>query len=299
MVLRQIGSIGLLGLALAGCGGGGGGEGEETVRDPGGPDGETQAYRILKSTDNASSTLAGQAYRTARDGSGTVLLETATLSGTINHRTGATTLADDVYSLTDGDGPDSVGFLSDGAGGAAFVSGLADDGGTYEYVSTFIMGYEDGGSDYDAVGVVGIATSAGDVPASGSASYNGDAVVDVFQSSGQTSMTGDSRVSADFGAGRVSVTMDNFSARDSGGASVAAPLDSIAISDMTISGNGFSGGSFSARSGGAATDLTGGATLSEAAGGFYGLEDGIPDEVGGAFAESGPDGVLTGVFIAD
>ncbi|MEL6748914.1 MAG: transferrin-binding protein-like solute binding protein [Pseudomonadota bacterium] len=280
---------------LTGCGGGGSGvkpsTGGGTVTSP--------SYENMSSTADATSTLAGSGIRSNGTSGAIDLVNT---SGSLKHDTGATTLNDGTYTLTDSDGFNASNVMSDGS------STLTSDGtqgfsGTYEYVRAYNQTYISGGVTYDTTGIYGIATNASDMPTSGSATYTGEAtgvVVTATQGFGLSS--GTSTVNADFGAGTVNVTLNGFTATDQAtGNAATAPIDTISVNGMTISGNGFSGGTATTSNGGTTTSVTGANTTSNPQGHFFGYDsaNSRPDEVGGNVLIQGDDGRVIGTFIAD
>lgn len=274
---------------LSGCGGG---------TSTGGGTITTPSYETLSSTVSSTSTLVGSAIRS----NGTTgALDVVTTSGTLAHNTGATTISDGTYNLTDMDGV-SGGVLTDGISTLTF-NGSQDFNGTYEYVGAYSQAYNSGGVTYDSNGVYGVVTSATDVPTSGSATYTGEARgVIVTGTQGFDLNNGTSTVAANFGSGTVDVTMTGFSATNQAtGEAAIAPLDTISATGMTITGNGLSGGTITTLNGGASTPVTGTNTTTVGQGHFYGYDtaNSRPDEVGGNILIQGDSGRVLGTFIAD
>lgn len=276
---------------LTGCGGGGGGTQPQSNTAP--------SYETMSSTADATSTLAGSGIRS--NGTSGAIDLTST-SGTLKHDTGATTIDDGTYSLTDSDGFNGSNVMSDGS------STLTSDGtqgfsGTYEYVRAYNQTYTSGGVTYDTTGIYGIVTNASDMPTSGSATYTGEATgVVITATQGFDLSNGTSTVNANFGAGTVDVTLNGFTSTDqSTGNPSAAPIDTISVTGMAISGNGFSGGTASTSNSGTTTSVTGANTTNSAQGHFFGYDaaNSQPDEVGGNVVIQGDDGRVIGTFIAD
>lgn len=283
---------------LSACSGGGGsvpvGGGGGGTTPPPGP---TPSYETLDSTADATSTLGGVALRSTNTD-----FDLVATTGSLTHDTGETTLSDGSGSLTDPDGLDANGQLTDG-GSTVTV----DDGqlftGSYEYVRAYQQSYSSGGTNFDATGIDGIVTDAGDVPTSGTATYSGEAIgVVIAGNEGYDLENGSSTVTADFGAGTVDATMTGFTARDHAtGNTATAPIDTIAATGMTIAGNGFSGGTVTTTNSGTAVNVTGANTTTAAQGAFFGYDAAAsaPDEVGGMVLQQGDDGIVAGAFIAD
>jgi hypothetical protein len=179
------------------------------------------------------------------------------------------------------------------------------DAQEYEYVSFYAGSYRVGNEDYSLVGTAGIVTRPINMPTVGRAQYTGDSLVSVARTNGSVVglPDGNSTVDADFAAGTVDVTLDGFgqAVNANTGQPTTAPLDRITISDMTISGNGYSGGTVSVQNSGNAVNSIGGITSEEAAGTFFGYVDDIlaPDETGGQLLQEGRSGALIGLWIAD
>lgn len=216
------------------------------------------------------------------------------LSGSLNHETGAVTVTHDSgYSLTDTDGFNDDGELTEGEELIRTNDSAADYAGTYDYVRRADVVY-DTKPYYDA-GVFGVVTNSEDMPNATTATYEGDADA-LFK--GVYLHRGKSHVSADFGAGTVDVTLSDFTVYNS---SDSLPVDTISAKDMEISGNAFSGDTVIAMKDNAIIELVGGTVNSKAKGNFFGYDGLIsaPDEVGGVLmSSSGPETII-GIFVAD
>lgn len=96
--------------------------------------------------------------------------------------------------------------------------------------------------------------------------------------------------------------MTDFTVTDQAtGNAVTGPVDTISVTGMTISGNGFSGGTVATTNDGTAVNITGANTTTTAQGAFFGYDTAAsaPDEVGGLVLQQGDDGILAGGFVAD
>ena len=269
---------------------------DDTATSSTGGDTETPSYETLDSDAATTSTLGGVALRLNES---TGVLDLQTVSGTTTHDTGATTVTDGTYTLTDPDGLDENGVLTDGEVELETVAAVLE---TYEYVTVYTLEYTSGGTPYSSTGVGGVITSASDVPTTGSATYTGAAGASVVTPGQNLVLGGTSRVSADFAAGTVDATMTGFTATDfETGNAATAPIDMIAVTDMAISGNGFSGGTVAVTNGGTAVTFTGANTETAAQGAFFGFDAAIsaPDEVGGIVYQRGDTGAVLGNFVAD
>ena len=278
-------------LIVSGCG-------ETTTPDPT-PVPPPDLYETLSSSASTTSDVGGVGIRTNGSNS---LIELVTHSGSLTHNTGAFSVVDDQYTLTDSDGPNSGGTYNDGSGGTVSQS-TSLDSSSYDYAKFANQAYQSSGISYDVGIVYGIITDASDVPSSGSANYSGDAFGEIVTSSaGYDLSDGNSSVDVDFGLGTVDVTLDGFSATNSSsGGPTTAPIDTILITGMTISGNRFTGGTFSTELSSAVVDVTGLNTVTDSAGAFYGYNSAgsIPDELGGLFVSQGDDGIIVGGFLSD
>lgn len=260
----------------------------------------TPTYETLNSTAAKTSTLAGTAIQSNNTTGAVTRVDT---TGSLTHDTGAMTVNDGTYTLTDADGFDGAGVLNDGAGGTLTSDGTQGFSGTYDYVAAYEQNYTSGGTGYSSVGIGGVATSAGDVPTAGSATYTGEAAGQIVTATTGTDLnSGTSTVTADFANGTVDVTMTGFSAvNQATGAATVAPIDTITATGMTIAGNAFSGGTITTSNGGAAVDVTGASTTKSAGGNFFGYDATIsaPDETGGVILLQGLGGTVAAGFIAD
>lgn len=300
--MKNIGSklsmISVLAL-ISGCGGGGGGD---TVT----PAPSIPSYEVLGSSTAATSDLGGVFLRS----NGTTgALELVANSGTTTHDTGNTTITDGTYSLTDADGFAGGNTLTDGS--STIAVDTSTYAGTYEFVAAYEQSYTVDGVTFDSTGFGGIITAAQDIPATGTATYVGGASGTLITATqGFDLNAGTSQVTANFGSGNgVDVTLTDFTSIDqTNGNATAAPIDTIAVNGMTITGNGFSGGTITTKLDGDTISVTGANTTSAAQGAFYGYSteqvaaDGTissPDEVGGLILVQGDDGILTSSFIAD
>lgn len=284
---------------LASCGGSSTGGGSAA----GG--GTPPSYEALSSTAATTSTLGGVALRSNNTSGALGIVAT---SGTTTHNTGNTTITDSTYSLTDADGFNGGNTLTDGT--STITTNTSILSGTYEYVTIYDQTYTSGGDTYDSIGIGGVITSASDVPTAGSATYTGDAAgLVVTATQGFDLENGTSTVTADFAAGTVNTTMSGFAATDQvTGNAATAPIDTISVTGMTITGNGFSGGTVATTNGGAAINVTGANTTTAAQGAFFGYNGtqtapsgtiAAPDEVGGIILMEGDGGIVISNFIAD
>lgn len=281
---------------LSACGGGGGGSSDPLPpASGGGTPAPPPRYETLDSAAAKTSTLGGVALR-SNGTSGA--LDVVTTSGRTTHNTGNTIITDGTYSLTDVDGFNGGNALTD-----RISTITADLASGYEYATAYDQSYQSGGVTYDSRGVAGVVISGSDMPKTGSATYSGDAQAQVVVAAqGFDLSNGKSTVSADFATGRVDVTMTGFTATDQKtGNAATAPIDTISATGMSISGNGFSGGTVTTSNAGTTVNVTGANTTTTAQGAFFGYDAAAsaPDEVGGLTLQKGDDGIVTGGFIAD
>lgn len=250
----------------------------------------------LYATGEKVSTLGGVSIRTSGE---TGELQMLILSGSKDHNTGPTTVTDGKYILTDKDGFNSFGTISDGH------SNLSIQAMPYNFVSlaAFDQSYSVGDVGYNSTGIIGIITEPSDVRTKDSVMYSGQAEALIVTSSQGFALHGKSTVEAEFsGIGKVHVTLDGFTATDlTTGTTTLAPIDTISVTDMTISENRFSEGFITTSSGGATLSVTGANTSAVAEGMFFGYDSNIyaPDEVGGMILIEGEDGIIVGRFVAE
>lgn len=275
---------------VSGCSGSGAGGDADTSSD----------YQTLASTEAITSTLGGTTIQTR--GSATTISEVKEVSGSLRHDTGRTVISDGTYTLTDSDGFDSNGLLTDGFS-ALISTPVQGFTGSYDYVRAYNQAYVSNFTAYETQGVVGVVTQSSDIPTSGSATYNGEAIAKITGTPTSYDLnSGASTINVDFASATTSVTMTNFTATNKAtGASATAPIDTIAMTDMAISGNQFSGGTLSTTLATVDVDLTGTNTSTSALGRFFGLNSAgsAPDEVGGVVYSGGDSGSVSAIFIGD
>lgn len=241
----------------------------------------TPSYETLSSTAAKTSTLAGTAIQTNNISNAVTRVD---ISGSLTHNTGAMSVN----------------------GGTLTPNGTQGFTGTYDYVTVYEQNYRSDGINYTYQGIVGVVTSAGDVPGikSGkSATYTGEATGQIVtRTTGFDLNSGTSTVIADFNSGTVDVTMTDFTAVYQGtGNAPPVPIDTIRATGMTITGNAFSGGTLATTNAGSTVNLTGTNTTNSAGGNFFGYDAAIsaPDETGGIILLQGDSGIVMGAFIAD
>lgn len=256
--------------------------------------------QTLASTEDISSVLAGSSLQ-SNGTTGALVL--ATTTGTLQHDTGGTTLDDGTYALTDADGTNNANQLSDD--NSTLTAGLDGFTGSYAFTESYEQAYTVDGVSYDSTGIVGIVIDARDMPASGAATFTGEALGTVnIASDGFDLTAGTSTVTATFSdeGGTVDLVMNAFtSTSQSGDETATNPIDTISALGMVIDGNSFSGGTITTALAGEDVDLLGGSATSVAAGHFFGYnsDDAQPDEVGGVLLMQGDAAVINGAFIAD
>ena len=258
------------------------------------------SVETLSSNRPVTSPLTGTAAQVSNFGT----VVPVVVTGTLDHGTGQTLVDDGTYVLFDNDGVSNDGILSDGAT-TIFIERIADDA-SEQHAATYVHIYPVEGTSLfnnevvTNLGAVGIATPAGDIPVSGSATYTG--VADgIFQRPGeQTFLSGaDATIRADFGAGKVDLETNGFLHTNGDGDVLAVEILGVDATGMNISGNTFSGGTVSVDGVGF---LGPGLTSSSefANGGFYGdAEGGTPPEVAGAVGGSGFSGQIGVTFIGN
>ena len=250
-----------------------------------------------------------------------------TLSGSLNHTTGATSITDGGFTLTDADGPDGFNRLSDGTYiYSTPIYRVAGAGGAINDVQTFVVSnYRyvrpitgshttpplpggGAGGNVNLQGVYGVTTVAADVPTSGTANYTGESGGSYFDGSSTVSLVGSSNISVNFVAKTVNLVAGGLAMRgDLTGVPVLLQnFDEVRVTGMTISGNRFSGGTISFYNGGThvlTSTLFGTSTKEIAGGNFFGYDPTIsaPDEVGGVLSVEKTVGFGSAdlIFVAD
>lgn len=269
---------------LAGCGGGGGSTGTPPITLKGATFWRPQ------------SDLSQAAIRNVEGGSG------ANFGSVIYIDDG---LADFLQQQTQSSPDGTLSFQLD-ANNFAIVA--APDGASpsqYSDMRLLRLVYSTNGVIYIQDGVLGRFTSDANMAlASGQATYTGLLTANIIAqpNSGNEFFLnfGDTVATVDFAGKTVDVLLSNFQP------SPDATFDSAQITGMTISGNRFSGGTFTALAGGTPTgDFTGDDFRSS--GVFAGWNDSNgtaaggdrPAELGGAFLAATTDGIVAGRYVAD
>lgn len=245
-----------------------------------------ETYYEFQNTGPVTSQLTGRAF--GYSDAVRIVVGDGPAAGTLQHDTGAITLQSPGGSLSDADGVDGNGDLFDdnNTSNAQTIATLGDNAytGTYNFVRPFSQSFLGQTFGLGAVGFVGMATNATDIPVTGTATFAGEA-------HGSTQTTGNwvaapATISTNFATG----TVDVLTANTAGGVT-----EGISVTGMTIAGNEFSGGSFSITHNNAVVDGTSFGTLAN--GMFYGYDTGTggPDEVGVLLSHAGADasGALT------
>lgn len=234
---------------------------------------------------------------------GTQALSSSSVSGTLTRADQSLALNNGTDTFTSTGGPDGSGAYTgtDAGAGAATLAPIdtAYVSGSYDYV----LPYRHEDAAQVSLGVAGYATTAGDMPTSGSATYQGEGMIVTNDRlpSGETTQhrSANTSVTVNFGAGTADVVMAGVTAPAAGATAV---VDQVNITGATVSGAGFSGGTVTATLGGAnALGITGGNDAITSSGQFYGYDgaNGRPDEVAGTLLVDGNTGSLQAIYIAD
>ncbi len=250
-------------------------------------------YQTLASTSQTgSSDIGGNNVSKA-----TGVIAVGRVTGSWNRATGVITIDDGATVITDPSGNyTTTGTITDGSstlnGNTSF--------GTYDYVTYYSGSYNNGGTTYSATGQAGVVTATADVPTSGTANYSGDAVVSYGVADGATIRTGalygNSSAAVNFGAGTVNASLTGLTPTSGN-----PDLDQVELSNMSISGNQFGGGSMTTSLSGAPVDLVGANASTGIAGNFYGYDTSnhIPDQIGATAMKEGDSGAIIATFIGD
>lgn len=198
--------------------------------------------------------------------------------------------------LDDADGRSSTDIWADGTTRIIATEDLTTDpfvgvNGTYAIPVSVNENNSQGGAVRN-YSVVGVETRSGDMPSSGTASFEGRATVGQILSGGFADVRGDARLDASFaGAGDVDVTVDNLPS--------GLAYDEVRLRNMTISGATFEGGTVTYRSGGSTVTPEGSGGSDATVGAFYGADGSAPLEAGGAWVTTGANGQIFGTFLTD
>lgn len=239
--------------------------------------------------------LGGPAIRTATN---TGAMDLSVLSGLFVTNTGAVTVTDTEFSLSDPDGFNTLGRLQ----GDGTVMTHVVTQGQYDYVILYQGQTQTASSQMDLLGVLGVVTPQPQVPWTDKASFEGEAGATAITADGGYALNdGMALVTADFKLGTVNVTLSGFSATDIiTQTATDAPIDTILGTNLLITQSGFSGNTIVFKKNGVRADITGPATSNAMSGAFYGTDTtGRPDEAAGVVVSQGDAGMVSGWFIAD
>lgn len=253
--------------------------------------------------------LTSQASTTTSPLAGSTLLSNASsgqfnvrdTNGSVVRATDVVTLSDGQYLFTSTNGRDLTGGLQGAQGSTLLVNtGLGTD---YDYAAVYNGTYTLNGVQYDALGVVGIPTFAGDIPSGGTATYTGKSSLTVVTENDLTHVYSDgtATVFVDFGNEQATITLDDFTVTDPIGIVANGAFDELEVANMTIDDAGFSGGTATFENDGQEVDIVGDNLTNATQGTLFGYDEDIsaPDEVGGVVLVTGDTGQVTGAFIAD
>jgi hypothetical protein len=264
LILRHV-PIVLSALALAACGAAPGGGGGGNSTEPTDPPDEIVDGAYANLNDRSASGSAGMAY---------VLLE-----GQTRHNNDAVSI---VYSsgaisgdLLNGTDVDDAIYTNPANGEFSRIVRITGD---------------------NVFGAVGLDVRAGDLPTAGVTNYNeGWVGMTAAFETDTLVLTGNAEFTATWGTNDIDGRFFNLSGRNSGGGSVTN-VGTIILTNGTISGDNFSGGTVSGT--GQFARLGGSGTTSQTGGTFFGPQ---ADELGGVvLINDTPDDILiVGAFQAD
>ncbi|MEM9579691.1 MAG: transferrin-binding protein-like solute binding protein [Pseudomonadota bacterium] len=230
---------------------------------------------------------------------GVTVADTSQVSGSIGRSGTNLTLTDALNTLVDRDGPDAKGVYRQGRNK---VETLALN---YQFSKLYGATYKDNGREEAASGVYGIATSASDMPAHGTARFTGyGEISEIYKGSlGLATIPANhiatSTVDVDFATGKTNASLQSSRQLTV----IGNKVDRISARGMQLNGSGFSGTNVKMFRNGTRVYPLGRAATGQASGQFYGAkrnEDGTltPAEVGGVMHLSSSDGVVFGLFQA-
>ncbi|MDJ0640819.1 MAG: hypothetical protein QNJ20_18530 [Paracoccaceae bacterium] len=184
------------------------------------------------------------------------------------------------------------------------------DASGYEFVKTVVGNTQIGITPYILDGYVGFVTDASVIPASGSASYSGNARGGIDTGSPPDNpILGIVNLTANFGSGNVDMVVDFANNSDGVGL--------VEVTGMTINGNTFSGGDLQiftydaipAALNKTPSNVLGSGAAHQAAGVFFGVDAALaldgggttigPDEVAGSVVAAGSDAQVYFSYAAD
>lgn len=261
-------------------------------------DANPPSYEALVSSAAASSALSGSVVALILAPNGSVLgLEVDQLTGTLDHGSGAVSVANSRISFSDANGPTGGNVYVDGTStvttAGSPMQGIAGFAGSYQYVTSldFVS------PTYEATGFVGIVTQDSDLPVGGNAYYAGEFYATYLGAASDVYLGGQSQIGADFGAGSVDVILYAITATDISGAAIATPITGMRGQNLVITGSSFYGGTWEVTNGGLAVDLGGGPLISGAEGTFFGYDPATsaPAEVAGvAVIQGATEAIIAG-----
>lgn len=271
-----------------------------TTQTPGAADTNLQLvpvpYDELFSDQTAARSLTGTAIILP---DGQTRMQIAPVTGSIGSQGRQFTSSDTLYTLVDADGRDGSGNYSDGT--VIMQTGTSE----YDYARRYGAVYNVNGRREAAVGVFGIATSASDMPSSGTAKFLGTGEITETYTASALSASGPVNTTA------TAVLDVNFETGSVNAALIASGLisdpnsqiDRMSARGMSLNGSGFSGLNVKMFNSGTRVYPTGVTPTNQASGQFYGAKrktDGTltPAEVGAVMHSSGPDGIVFGSFLA-
>ncbi|MEL6571198.1 MAG: hypothetical protein AAFQ64_06055 [Pseudomonadota bacterium] len=267
MTLKNCVALATVASLLAACGGGGGGTG------PGSNNGGNTAAAPIEDPVQPGTT---NTYQTITATTGTSPLTGAILSA-----------GDSVTATTGTITHTSDSFTASGVAGSVSL----DDGSDFDLPAYRFA--KDIALESGAVAIVGVATETEDVRSTGTAAFTGDFAAQLVDSSlgpVATTLNWDVDIQVNFASnGDVDLTFEG------GGSDL---IDTIRISNATIDGSTFSGGTLQTLNDGATRNIAGTDVALEGA--FFGYDNSLqlPGEAGGAVQASDADTVISGVFIA-
>lgn len=263
----------------------------------------TTTYHPVGSAGSGSNNFTGKGIKITHPSPNQLSIVDGT--GSQNRTTRSITVATDGYSMTDPDGADNNDQAL-GSNNDLVTLRLDEFSGSYDYAMPAI--YEPSSNlNVEYHGFLGVTTAASDMPTSGTASYTGEAILNVDDISGSLGSdyymkNGTARLDVDFaGSGTVDLTMDGFTTTAGFNNVVTGPFDKYEVMGMSISGSEFSGGTTTLYQNGNVVTPLGISNTSDSQGTFYAYDSGInaPDEAAGVVLSVGSDAQVFGGFMVD
>lgn len=263
----------------------------------------TTVYHPIGSAGTGTNSFTGKGIKNTHPSPNQVSIVSG--SGSQNRTTRSITVQTDGHSMTDPDGADSQDQATNSAGDLVTFR-MDEFSGNYDYVMPAIF-EPSSNLNVEYHGFLGVTTAVSDIPTSGTASYTGEALLNIDDTSGNLGRdyyleNGTAQLDVDFsGNGSADLTMSGFTATSGFNNVVTAPFDTYKVTGMGISGSEFSGGTTQLLANGTVVTPIGNISSQGAEGVFYAYDNNLsaPDEAAGVVVLIGADAQVFGGFMVD